>query len=102
MQLKEIAEPFHDGRHTWYSIAPHVQLHVVQGAKEKTAHDVNIHMAFTVESLQDFIKHLDQMNIRYSNFDGSKKEVQNRPDGVQQIYLQDPDGYWIEVNNDRY
>lgn len=102
MQFKEINEPFHDGRHTWYAIAPHVQLHVVQGAKEKTLHDVNIHMAFTVESLQDFRKHLDQMHIRYGNFDGSKKEAQNRPDGVQQIYLQDPDGYWIEINNDRF
>jgi len=23
-------------------------------------------------------------------------------DGVSQIYLQDPDGYWIEVNDDKF
>jgi len=28
--------------------------------------------------------------------------VQLRPDGIQQIYFQDPDGYWIEVNDDKF
>lgn len=102
MQFKKIDDPFHDGKHTWYAIGPHAQLHVIEGARKIISHDVNVHMAFTVESLQSFVSHLNQLNIKYSNFDGSKKEVQNRPDGVQQIYLQDPDGYWIEVNNDRY
>ena len=30
------------------------------------------------------------------------KTPQVRPDKVQQIYLQDPDGYWIEVNDDKF
>jgi len=37
--------------------------------------------------------------IWYGNWAG-KKEPQVRPDKVAQIYLQDPDGYWIEVNDD--
>ena len=102
MMLKKIAEPFHDGRHTWYEIAPHVQLHVVQGAQTITPHDVNIHLAFSVESLPEFIKHLEKFHVKYGNFNGVEKEIQKRPDGVEQIYLQDPDGYWIEVNNDKY
>jgi len=25
-----------------------------------------------------------------------------RPDGVKQIYRQDTDGYWMEVNDDKF
>jgi lactoylglutathione lyase len=26
----------------------------------------------------------------------------SRIDGVHQIWLQDPDGYWIEINDDQF
>jgi lactoylglutathione lyase len=102
MMLDTIPEPFHDQRHVWFRIGEHGQLHVVSGAKEDVPHDVNIHLAFTVASLPDFMKHLDQKSVKYGNFGGSSHEMAVRPDRVQQIYLQDPDGYWIEVNNDRF
>ncbi|HEY4935671.1 MAG TPA: VOC family protein [Puia sp.] len=102
MMLDTIPEPFHDHRHNWFKIGEHGQLHVIGGAKEDVPHDVNIHLAFTVASLPDFIKHLDQMGVKYGNFAGEVNKIALRPDQVQQIYLQDPDGYWIEVNNDRF
>ena len=102
MLLDTIPEPFHDQRHVWFKIGEHNQLHVVSGAKEDIPHDVNIHLAFTVASLPDFMKHLDQMGVKYGNFQGETGKIALRPDKIQQIYLQDPDGYWIEVNNDRF
>ena len=42
------------------------------------------------------------MNIKYGNWKGDSKEPQVRPDGIKQVYLQDPDGYWIEINDDKY
>jgi lactoylglutathione lyase len=102
MLLDTIPEPFHDNRHAWFKITEHGQLHVVSGAKEDIAHDVNIHLAFSVASLPDFIKHLDAMGVKYGNFTGEEKKIAIRPDQIQQIYLQDPDGYWIEVDNDKF
>src|SRR5450432_154907 len=102
MLLYIIPEPFHDNRHVWSKMGEHSQLHVVGGAKAMVAHDVNIHLAFTVSSLPDFMKHLDAMGIKYGNFQGEPNKIAVRPDQVQQIYLQDPDGYWIEVNNDKF
>lgn len=102
MQLKVIAEPFHDKRHVWFAIAEHSQLHVVSGAKEITPHDINIHLAFSVQSVEDFAKHLDSMNVKYGNWAQTSKDPQLRPDGIKQIYFQDPDGYWIEVNDDKF
>ena len=102
MLLDTIPEPFHDHRHTWFRIAEHSQLHVVSGAREDIVHDVNIHMAFSVASLPDFIKHLESLDVKYGDFAGIGKKMAVRPDKIEQIYLQDPDGYWIEVDNDRF
>jgi lactoylglutathione lyase len=102
MMLKRIPEPFHDNKHIWLKIGEHNQLHIVQGAKEITEHTINIHLAFSVASVENFAKHLDELNIKYGNWAQDSKAPQVRPDGVKQIYLQDPDGYWIEVNDDKF
>jgi lactoylglutathione lyase len=100
--LKKIAEPFHDGKHIWFRIGDHAQLHVVAGAKEDIAHDINIHLAFSVPSLEDFTRKLDQAGVKYGNWVGDSKAPQVRPDKVKQVYLQDPDGYWLEINDDTF
>jgi catechol 2,3-dioxygenase-like lactoylglutathione lyase family enzyme len=61
-----------------------------------------MHFAFSVSSLDDFLRHLNRFGVQYQDGKGKASEVRLRPDGVKQIYLQDPDGYWIEINEDRY
>ncbi len=102
MNLTQIDEPFKDGMHSWFRTGPHNQLHVVSGAEKKEAHDINIHIAFKVSSLIDFMNHLDQHKIKYGNVQGQQGVSQARPDGINQIYFQDPDGYWLEVNDDKF
>jgi len=97
--LDTIPEPFHDGKHTWLQIGPKSHLHLIQGATSITAHDKNSHLCFTVPSVTDFITVLDKNHIGYENWAGQKQSVTNRVDGVKQIYFQDPDGYWIEIND---
>ncbi len=100
LKLSEIPEPFHDGRHTWFSIGSHSQLHLIQGAKEITEHDKNSHLCFSVKSVDNFVATLDKFNIDRINWAGDSKEPTLRVDGIKQIYFRDPDGYWIEVNDD--
>jgi lactoylglutathione lyase len=102
MQLKEIPEPFHDGKHVWLRTGAHTQLHLIQGAAEITEHDINTHFAYSVNNLETFTKHLDQMQIKYGNWKQDSKAPQVRPDGVKQVYLQDPDNFWIGVNDDKF
>jgi len=101
MLLPVMSEPFHDGRHVWFRVGPHSQIHVVSGAKVRIAHDINIHTAFTVKSVEAFMKHLDAVGQKYGNWTATSTAIQLRNDGVKQIYFQDPDGYWIEVNDDK-
>lgn len=99
VQLDTIPEPFHDGRHTWFSIGPLSHLHLIQGAKKYSIHDKNSHLCFTVASVPEYIKNLERNKIEYENWAGQKMQVTKRVDGVYQIYFKDPDGYWIEIND---
>lgn len=99
VHLDTIPEPFHDGRHTWFSIGPTGHLHLIQGAKEASVHDKNSHLCFTVPSVPEFIKVLTANNIEYENWAGEKYQVTKRVDLVNQLYFKDPDGYWIEIND---
>jgi lactoylglutathione lyase len=101
IELKKIPNPFKDTVHQWFSIGPGIALHVIAANCPAEAHDINTHLCFHVASLPDFMKHLDAHHIKYGDWQGNYKKTQLKADGVLQIYLQDPDGYWIEVNNDK-
>ena len=99
--LEKIADPFKDATHAWFRAGAHEQLHIVGGAKEPANHEIEVHFAFRVASLDDFRSKLDRMAVTYRDLNGGGK-MSVRKDGVHQIYFQDPDGYWIEVNDDKF
>jgi lactoylglutathione lyase len=100
--LDTVPEPFHDGKHIWYSTGTHTMLHVIQGAQESKAYYKNQHTCFTVPNFRDFIGKLLQAKWSFEDVAGKKNAVTTRVDGVHQIWLQDPDGYWLEINDDTY
>ena len=97
--LEVVPEPFHDGKHTWFALGGTARLHIIQGAKVKGTYNINEHLCFSVPAVDAFIKILKTRNIQFGNFAGVVGEVTHRPDGVNQIYFQDPDGHWLEVND---
>jgi lactoylglutathione lyase len=100
--LTIIPEPFHDNKHTWFKVGEHSQLHLIQGAATVMDHDKNSHLCFSVFSMDSFITLLNKNKIWFGNFAGAPDMITTRPDGVKQIYFKDPDGFWIEINNDMY
>lgn len=99
--LPVIPEPFKDGRHAWFLIGPKTHLHIISGATEKLPKVKNAHLCFTVPSVDEFTTRLKQRGHGFENWAGEKMAVTNRVDGVKQIYFQDPDGYWLEINDAR-
>jgi len=97
--LDTLPEPFHDGRHAWFSIGPKSHLHIISGATEKKEHNKNTHLCFSVISVDEFIKKLSAHKTEYEDWPGVKGKITTRVDGVKQIYFKDPDGYWIEIND---
>lgn len=97
--LDTIPEPFHDGKHAWYSLGGGVAMHVIQGATEKKTYYKNQHTCFSVPSVEAFTAVLKKNNIPFEDVAGKKNAISSRVDGVKQIWLQDPDGYWLEIND---
>lgn len=97
--LDTIPEPFHDGKHAWFTTGPGIAMHVIQGAETKKEYYKNQHTCFSVASVKAFTDLLKRNNIMWENVNGTKQAITIRVDGVQQIWLQDPDGYWIEIND---
>jgi lactoylglutathione lyase len=100
LQLKKIPEPFKDGLHTWFSLGAAGQLHLIQGAEKDITRNKNDHLCFSVKSVDDFITKLKAQKIAYTNWKGESGQVTLRVDGIKQIYFLDPDGNWIEINDD--
>lgn len=97
--LDTIPEPFHDGKHAWFATGPGSSLHIIEGASEKKKYYKNQHTCYSVASVEAFAAVLRKNNIIYEDLSGKKNAISSRVDGIKQMWLQDPDGYWIEIND---
>jgi len=97
--LDTIPEPFHDGKHLWLRIGPKASIHIIEGAEAPKEYFKNNHICFSVASVDAFTEMLKKKGIAFEDVSGSKNVFSKRPDGVKQIWLQDPDGYWLEIND---
>ncbi|MDE3236955.1 MAG: VOC family protein [Bacteroidota bacterium] len=100
--LDTVPEPFHDGKHIWLRTGEHTMLHIIQGAPSVKEYYVNQHTCFSVPSVQAFTQVLAKNHIAWQDVNGVKSAITTRVDGVHQIWLQDPDGYWLEINDDKF
>jgi lactoylglutathione lyase len=100
--LDSLPEPFRDGRHVWLSLGNTSHLHLISlpGSTPIIPGKSN-HLCFSVASIDLFLKELEKNKIAYEDWPGKSMSVTTRVDGVHQLYLQDPDGYWIEINDAR-
>lgn len=98
--LEMMDEPFKDGKHAWFTLGVQGQLHLISGAKTGLEQIKDRHLCFSVPSIDAFMDNLAKNKIKYSNWKGDAASPTVRPDGIKQIYFQDPDGYWIEINDD--
>ena len=97
--LPSIAEPFHDGKHVWFEIGPKQALHIISGATAPLPKEKRNHLCLSVTSVDAFAARLQEHKVAYEDLAGTKAAITRRPDRVNQIYFQDPDGNWIEIND---
>jgi lactoylglutathione lyase len=83
----------------WMSLGEGKELHLISIIKENVTINKAVHLALTTTSFDSFIKTLDGLHIAYSDWAGASHKINIRADGVKQVFFQDPDGYWIEVNS---
>ena len=98
--LPEIPSPFPPGGPRWLVLGNGVELHIQPGATERIVIPRAAHFAITVPSLDPVIAWLKAHDMGWvDSADRPGQIAHTRSDGVQQIFVQDPDGYWIEIND---
>ena len=84
----------------WLSLGKGVALHLVGGRSAPVADVRSVHLALAGDNLDPILQRLKERRIPWSDASGTLGAVEHgRTDGVRQIYLRDPDGYWVEVND---
>ena len=58
-----------------------------------------IHFSLAVKPFDKFVDYLRAQKIPFYDWLGLPGKIAKRADGIQQVYVQDPDGYWIEIND---
>ncbi len=99
MQLPEITNRTKVKGIRWFSLGEGKELHLISTLNAPFLLNKAIHFALTVPDFDTFLKALQQKNVIYSDWNGTPNTVNLRADGIKQIYFQDPDGYWIEINS---
>ncbi|MEM5564842.1 VOC family protein [Psychroserpens sp. AS72] len=98
-QLKEIKNTASDSKTRWLSLNEGKQLHLIPRPNSEIKINKAVHFALSTSDFDAFIKHLIHLKIDYSDWQDTPNKDYIRNDGIQQVYFQDPNGYWIEINN---
>lgn len=99
LSLKEIINRTKTEGIRWFSLGENKELHLISIVKENVTINKAVHLALTTSDFDRFVKALEKENIVYSDWPGTVNKINIRPDGIKQIFFQDPDGYWIEMNS---
>lgn len=99
LNLKEIENRSKSEGMRWLSLDGSLELHLIPIGKQNIIIDTASHFALATKHFDAFINFLNKEKIKYLDANDQPHVYSIRADGVKQLYFQDPDGYWIEVNN---
>ncbi len=95
--------PIHNGTEKanirWFGIGGITSLHITEEDFGATRVLKQTHFAVCVDDFDGFVDGLRAKGVKFWSWAEKTGEVTGRPDGFHQIYLADPDGYWVEVND---
>jgi lactoylglutathione lyase len=91
MGLQSLARPAFDFPGAWFRIGTDQELHLIGIRTEPVVSGSRSnHFALEVFDLAAWETHLIQQKASY-------RPPKPRPDGILQLFVFDPDGYWIEL-----
>lgn len=99
--FKEIENTASKSKTRWLSIGEGKELHIIPRPEASIKTVKAVHIAFSTNKFVAFQSRLESLNITYYDWSGTPNTFNVRDDGIKQLYFQDPNSYWIEVNDAR-
>jgi len=100
LQLDEIKNTASDSKTRGLEFNDGLQLHLIPRPNSEIKINKAVHFALATSDMNSFVKCLEELKIHYSDWLDTPNKDYVRKDGIKQVYFQDPNGYWIEVNDD--
>lgn len=98
--FQEIKNTASNSKTRWLSIGEGRQLHLIPRPNLAVKTNKAVHFAFSTPDFDAFFSFIKELAIPYTDWLDTPEKNYIRADGIKQIYLQDPDGYWVEINDD--
>jgi lactoylglutathione lyase len=84
----------------WFTIDSVRTFHLIGGDSEtERSRPFSTHVALATRDFEAALARLEQRGVTNVSLTRPPKDITIRPDGVRQIYSQDLDGHWIEIND---
>jgi catechol 2,3-dioxygenase-like lactoylglutathione lyase family enzyme len=84
----------------WFGIGAEQTIHLIEADFGDTHVEIHTHFCITASDFEAMVAHIAGTGTPYRDVAGNAGKVNVRADGVRSIYLQDPDGYWIEMSEE--
>jgi catechol 2,3-dioxygenase-like lactoylglutathione lyase family enzyme len=97
--LEEIPNTASDSPTRWLSLGEGTQLHLIPYGIEDISVNKGLHLALRTQNMDAFVRHLAELNVEWMDWHNTPDRSYIRKDGIRQVYFQDPNGYYIEVND---
>ena len=98
--LEEIPNRVAKSHIRWFIIDGFRTIHLIGGDPEaERQRPLSTHIAFATPDFDEALDRLKQHGVNIVDPERRPQGVITRPDGVRQLYFQDPDGHWIEFND---
>ena len=97
--LAEMPNPMGGSTIRWIEIGDGRRFHVQAGDISRIRIEKQTHFALTASDFDAVLARLRRDGIAFSDMKGTPGAINTRPDGMRAIFLQDPNGYWFEIND---
>ena len=99
LRLREVPNPKGGTEIRWFEFGDGQRFHIQAGDLSTTHVEKRTHFALSAADFDGLLEALRARQIAFSDFKGAPDAVNVRPDGMRAIFLQDPNGYWFEIND---
>ena len=83
----------------WIEIGDGRRFHVQAGDVSKVHVEKQTHFALSTTDFDAVLARFRREDIAFTDMAGNPGAINTRPDGMRAIFLQDPNGYWFEIND---
>lgn len=99
--LTETPNPMGGTTIRWVDIGDGRRFHVQAGDVSSVHVEKQTHFALSASDFDAVLARFRQQSIAFADMKGTPGAINTRPDGMRAVFLEDPNGYWFEINDFR-